>query len=69
MTLGSNDGWIKATASNDGGDCVEMRANESRVQVRDSKLGSASPIHTLTRAGFVAWVGGAKAGEFDILTN
>jgi hypothetical protein len=69
MTLGSNEGWIKATASNDAGDCVEMRANKAHVQVRDSKLGSDSPVHTLTRADFSAWVSGAKAGEFDALSN
>ncbi|GAB3271893.1 DUF397 domain-containing protein [Kineosporia babensis] len=65
MTSPADTGWIKATASNDGGDCVEMRSAEGYVQVRDSKLGTTSPIHTLTRSGFATWLEGAKNGEFD----
>ncbi len=65
MTNLSNDGWIKATASSDGGECVEMRRAEQHVQVRDSKLGVSSPIHNLTRSGFATWLEGAKNGEFD----
>ncbi len=67
MMTASNDGWIKATASSGGGDCVEMRAAHDRIQVRDSKLGSGSPIHTLTLSSFAVWLKSAKNGELDHL--
>jgi hypothetical protein len=37
--------WRKSSRSgNSGGNCVEVRVNDEEVQVRDSKLGDASPI-------------------------
>lgn len=37
--------WRKSTRSaNSGGNCVEVRASEDGFEVRDSKLGGASPI-------------------------
>jgi hypothetical protein len=67
MMRHTEDGWIKASASNGGGDCVEMRRSEENIQVRDSKLGADSPIHVLTRNSFVAWLAGAKNHEYDAL--
>ena len=67
MTSPADGGWIKATASNDGGDCVELRQVDQQVQIRDSKLGASSPIHTLSPAGFATWLQGAKSGEYDSL--
>ncbi|GAA3621915.1 hypothetical protein GCM10022223_43570 [Kineosporia mesophila] len=64
-----DDDWIKATASNGGGDCVQMRRASETVQVRDSKLGSSSPVHSLNRAGFATWLASAKSGEFDLLSR
>jgi hypothetical protein len=68
VTDHSTSGWIKASASSDAGECVEMRAAGEGVQVRDSKLGVHSPIHTLSRHGFALWLTGAKNGEYDSLT-
>lgn len=37
--------WRKSSRSQaNGGSCVELRVNETDFQVRDSKLGEASPI-------------------------
>ena len=41
----SDSVWRKAKASGaDGNNCVEVRKREGAFQVRDSKLGEASPI-------------------------
>lgn len=57
--------WIKASASGNGGECVQMRRNEDRVELRDSKLGDDSPLLAFTRAEFAAWLDGARKHEFD----
>ncbi|GLY32532.1 DUF397 domain-containing protein [Kineosporia sp. NBRC 101731] len=69
MTNRSDGRWIKASASSDGAECVEMRPAGPSVQVRDSKLGHRSPIHTMTRAGFATWLASAKSGELDQLSR
>lgn len=41
--------WRKASRSgNQGGNCVEARAHEGAVEVRDTKLGDDSPIVTFS---------------------
>lgn len=59
--------WIKATASGNSGQCVEMRRHDGAVQVRDTKDNGQGPALCFTRAEFAAWVDGAKNGEFDHL--
>ncbi|GLY26820.1 DUF397 domain-containing protein [Kineosporia sp. NBRC 101731] len=59
--------WFKAAKSGSQNGCVEMRGNEGRVQVRDTKAKGAGPILTLTPVAFGAWVAGAKGGELDHL--
>ncbi|KOV68251.1 toxin-antitoxin system, toxin component [Streptomyces sp. AS58] len=53
--------WFKSTYSGgDGGECVEVAANDSAVRVRDSKERGAGPQLAFTRgawAGFVADLG------------
>lgn len=45
--------WRKASRSQaNGGNCVELRLVEGGFQVRDSKLGDASPIFNLTPTEF-----------------
>ncbi|GLY20113.1 hypothetical protein Kisp01_71270 [Kineosporia sp. NBRC 101677] len=65
--MNESGGWIKASASSGSGECVEMRKADKQVQVRDSKLGTSSPIHILSPAGFATWLHGAKNGEYDSL--
>ncbi|THV42817.1 DUF397 domain-containing protein [Glycomyces buryatensis] len=47
--------WKKSSrSSNQGGDCVEARTHAGVVQVRDTKLGEASPILDLSPADWRA---------------
>jgi hypothetical protein len=44
--------WQKSSRSQPQGDCVELRLGEVSVQVRDSKLGDASPVFDLDSAAY-----------------
>lgn len=47
--------WRRSTRSSpNGANCVEARINYGAPQLRDSKLGEASPILTLSRSDFAA---------------
>jgi hypothetical protein len=61
-----NTEWIKATASSDSGNCVELRRSGGEVQVRDSK-DPDGPVLRFTPAELAAWLDGAKRSEFDHL--
>ena len=64
----STEGWIKAAASNQGANCVEMRRHAGAVQVRDSK-NPDGPVLRLAPAAFAAWLHGARHAEFDHLLD
>lgn len=59
--------WRKSTRSNgNSGDCVEVADNQAGVVgVRDSKNPSG-PVLVFTPGEWVAFIEGAKAGEFDL---
>jgi hypothetical protein len=57
--------WFKSSFSNGSQTCVEVRFDDDRVSVRDSK-DQAGPILTFTRSEWTAFVYGTAAGEFDI---
>ena len=59
--------WIKASQSGNSGDCVEMRAHNGAIEVRDTKQNGSGPTLGFTKAEFAAWLDGAKKGEFDHL--
>jgi Domain of unknown function (DUF397) len=59
--------WCKSSYSDREGNCIELRPTEDGVDVRDSKQGGAGPILSFTRSEFLAFLAGAKAGEFDHL--
>ena len=59
--------WIKASASNDQGACVEQRRHDGVVEVRDTKDNGTGPVLRFTEAEYAAWLDGAKSGEFDHL--
>jgi hypothetical protein len=54
--------------SGDQGACVEQRAADDMIEVRDSKDRSG-PVLRFTRAEFAAWLEGARRGEFDHLLD
>ena len=58
--------WIKASASDTQGQCVEMAKDGQLVHVRDSKNPDGGML-TFTRPEFAAWLEGAKNGEYDHL--
>lgn len=60
--------WKPAAQCGDGHACVECRTDGGMVQIRDSKLGDASPVLEFTPEEWVAFLGGANAGEFDLPT-
>lgn len=60
--------WITAKASGSQGNCVQMRTDGEVIQVGDSK-DPDGPVLTYTKAEIVAWLDGAKKGEFDGLAH
>ncbi len=61
----SNAAWRKSTRSGSSGNCVEVADNlRGIVAVRDSK-NPTGPALIFTPSEGKAFVGGAKAGEFD----
>jgi Domain of unknown function (DUF397) len=60
--------WVKATASNADGTCVEQRRAGDVIEVRDTK-DQSGPVLRFTHAEFAAWLDGARGGEFDHLLD
>lgn len=58
--------WLKASASDPQGSCVEQRAHDGMIEVRDTK-DRGGPVLRFTRDEFAAWLDGARGGEFDHL--
>lgn len=52
--------WQKSSRSGSQGNCVELRQGERVVQVRDSKLGGASPVFDLDTETFASLLAGLK---------
>ncbi|GAA3931310.1 DUF397 domain-containing protein [Streptomyces gulbargensis] len=49
--------WRKSSYSgSEGGNCVEVAAHPAAVHVRDSKLGEAGPLFTVSPAAWSAFV-------------
>ena len=61
--------WIKASASDSTGQCVELRQHAGAVEVRDTKAHGTGPTLGFTKGEFAAFLDGAKNGEFDHLIN
>jgi hypothetical protein len=56
--------WFKATCSTHNGACVQVASLPDGVAVRDSK-DPEGPILVYTPAEWLAFLDGAKKGEFD----
>ncbi|GHF49429.1 hypothetical protein GCM10018790_29100 [Kitasatospora xanthocidica] len=60
--------WQKSSFSEANNNCVEVRAREEVVELRESD--DADVIVRTTRLRFAAFLQGAKVGEFDhLVTN
>jgi hypothetical protein len=58
--------WIKATASDSNGSCLEVAQHpEGGRYVRDSKDHGGGPTLYFTAAEWTAFLDGARNGEFD----
>jgi hypothetical protein len=58
--------WIKSSRSgSNSGQCVEVRALGSAVEVRDTKNRDGGTL-SISPAAWVAFVDAAKQGEFDL---
>jgi hypothetical protein len=58
--------WFKSSLSSGGDNCVEVRFTDTGVDVRDSKLGDASPVLSFNKAEWQAFDGGVRKDEFVI---
>jgi hypothetical protein len=59
--------WIKASASDTGTSCLELRRHDGMVELRDTKDHGAGPILRFRSDELAAFLDGARAGEFDHL--
>ncbi|WP_030055506.1 MULTISPECIES: DUF397 domain-containing protein [Streptomyces] len=60
-----NSTWQKSSYSGSNSDCVEVRAVDEVIELRESDEGDV--IVRTTAPRFAAFLRGAKAGEFDHL--
>lgn len=59
--------WIKATASNGTAACVQVaRGGEDEVLLRNSR-DPEGLVQSFTKAEWIAFLAGVKAGEFDAI--
>ncbi|WP_243793054.1 DUF397 domain-containing protein [Saccharopolyspora gloriosae] len=57
--------WRKSSRSHAANGCVEVGSAADRVGVRDSKLGSASPVLVFTASEWASFTTSAHHGAFD----
>jgi hypothetical protein len=61
--------WIKSSASNGNGSCVETASiRPDEILVRNSR-DPEGPVLSFTKQEWVAFVAGVKAGEFDAIVS
>ena len=62
--MGEQLEWRKSSVSRQDGACLEVAKTRDGRAVRDSK-DPDGPVLTFTQAEWIAFIAGAKAGEFD----
>jgi hypothetical protein len=63
MTLSPQ--WKKSSESDSADQCVEVRLIDGKIQVRDSKHPNGAVL-SFTVGEWNAFLGGTRAGEFDV---
>lgn len=58
--------WRKSTRSGGSGSCVEVRLINGTVQVRDTKLGEASPVLPFAAGQWASMLADVQAGRHDL---
>ena len=64
-SISEQESWRTATMSG-GGNCVQVKSQDDMIIVRNSRLADG-PFLSYTRDEWVAFLDGAKKGEFDDL--
>ena len=64
-SISEQESWRTATMSG-GGNCVQVKSQDDMIIVRHSRLADG-PFLSYTRDEWVAFLDGAKKGEFDDL--
>ncbi len=67
LALMTSSAWQKSSYSGSNSDCVEVRAIDGAIELRESDEGNVI-VHT-TPHKFADFLQAAKAGEFDHLTT
>lgn len=57
--------WRKSSRSHAANGCVEVGASAGRIGVRDSKLGSTSPVLLFTASAWSEFTADTRRGAFD----
>jgi hypothetical protein len=57
--------WLKSSLSTYNGNCLEVGRIGNIIGVRDTKDKGRGPVLAFTQDEWSAFLGGAKAGEFD----
>ena len=64
----SRASWVKSAFSDLNGNCVEIgRLLPDRIGIRDTKDSGNGPVLVFTQAEWIAFIAGAKDGQFDQL--
>lgn len=64
-SISEQDSWRTATMSG-GGNCVQVKLKDGLIIIRNSRLADG-PFLSYTQDEWVAFLDGAKKGEFDDL--
>ncbi|MFE7192802.1 DUF397 domain-containing protein [Kitasatospora sp. NPDC057541] len=59
--------WQKSSMSGNSNQCLEVRAADGRIEIRESDTPDSAV--TTTAEAFARWIEGVKRGEFDHLTT
>ena len=68
MSAPATSMWRKSTASQPGGNCVEVGLDEVTVRIRDS-WDQSGTVLSITQAGWRAFLANTREGESNCIGN